>query len=425
MKFLISLLALLFSTAVFAANLSENIVSVYATFQQKSTHDNITINYLSTKKTDVDPVVFISKTPGAEPESGKIRREQGKRVDLPKIDTHFVYTIEIDSLEANTTYYFVTGDPETGYSHEMSFTTLPNDSSPIVLLQGGDMGPDSAVATVPSTALKNEPHVILIGGDIAYADGKEDKFNRWVQWFSHMNEVMLNEKNQLTPLILAIGNHETNSIFGSGKAKAPYFFGFFQQGGKSYFSRKLGADNLLLVLDTGHTAAPGGKQKRWLEAELESELNTPNKLAMYHIPLYPAHRKFGNFPSTLMRSSWRRVFDKYNLAVAFENHDHVYKRTHMLKDNKVVDSGGTVFVGDGCWGRKIRSIEDRWYIHASVSANHVWTAILEQDRISLQASADKNYIFDEFYIDMKQKKVVETLWYLRGLPRPVQDIINH
>jgi 3',5'-cyclic AMP phosphodiesterase CpdA len=422
----ILILAILFSVGSLKAEvITDDIVSVYATFQQKSTHDNITINYLGRRKSDIPPVVYVSKTPGIEHQHKGIRHDLGRRIDLPKIDHLHVYSTEINYLEANTKYYFIAGDKENGFTPEMSFQTLPDDDRPIVLLQGGDMGPDSAVSRIPKTALQNEPDVILIGGDIAYADGKASQFNRWMQWFKHMNEVMIDDNLQLIPLIVALGNHETQPLKLGLKSKVPYYFNLFPQNGMtSYFSRRLGTENILLVLDTGHAYAPNGKQRKWLKSELEAERDTPNKLAMYHIPMYPGHRDYRSLPSQFMRTSWLETFDKYGITLAFENHDHVYKRTHMLKDNKVVDSGGTVYVGDGCWGRSTRSVDNRWYLHASTSTMHVWSAILESDRVSLQASSDE-MIYDEFYINMPERRVVETLWYLRGLPRPIQELLGN
>ena len=417
---------LFFCQTIFAERVSENIVSVYATFQKKSTHDNITINYIGTQKSETAPVLYVSKTPGIDPDHIDTRHEEGIRIDLPKVDSAFVYTTEIDNLEPATKYYFVTGDELNGYSPEMSFKTLPIDDRPIVLLQGGDMGSDSDISIVPQTALLNKPDAILIGGDIAYVDGEADKFYRWLSWFQFMNEVMVDEKLHLTPMIVAIGNHETKGIFGSKKSKVPYYYRLFpQNGNRAYFSRKPGANNILIVLDTVHGDNPGGSQKSWMKKELKAEIETPNKLALYHIPLYPGHRSFNTFPSQLMRNTWRKYFDRYGLAVAFENHDHVYKRTFMLKDNEIVDSNGTVYVGDGCWGRKTRTTEERWYLKASLPGQHVWSAILENDRISLQATGKDGYLFDEFHIDMTgDRVVVETEWFLRGMPREAQELLS-
>lgn len=72
----------------------------------------------------------------------------------------------------------------------------------------------------------------------------------------------------------------------------------------------------------------------WLEDKL-SVNNRPNKLAVYHVPLYPSFRPYDTALSAEMREKWGPVFDKYSLTVALENHDHDYKRTKPLKNGEV------------------------------------------------------------------------------------------
>jgi hypothetical protein len=50
-----------------------------------------------------------------------------------------------------------------------------------------------------------------------------------------------------------------------------------------------------------------------------------------------------------------------NLTVSFENHDHAYKRTRVLRANQAA-TNGTVYIGDGCWGRTPRAAAPDYYI---------------------------------------------------------------
>ena len=74
-----------------------------------------------------------------------------------------------------------------------------------------------------------------------------------------------------------------------------------------------------------------------------------SSFAAYHVPIYPSHRAYGLSDSTLVRAAWLPLFDAYDLTAAFENHDHMHKRTKRLRNN-VPDPDGTLYLGDGCLG---------------------------------------------------------------------------
>lgn len=76
-------------------------------------------------------------------------------------------------------------------------------------------------------------------------------------------------------------------------------------------------------------------------------------MALYHVPAYPSVRYFRRPISSALRRHWIPLFDQYGLHVAFENHEHAYKRTFPLTDGSV-NPKGVVYIGDGAWGVKAR-----------------------------------------------------------------------
>lgn len=88
------------------------------------------------------------------------------------------------------------------------------------------------------------------------------------------------------------------------------------------------------------------------------------------------------------------------LSSAFENHDHVYKRTHVLKNNEI-SATGTVYMGDGAWGviPHNPSSEDRWYL-AQTHGNTNYYMTVSLNALWLQGNAkDANGVcFDEVLV---------------------------
>ena len=108
-------------------------------------------------------------------------------------------------------------------------------------------------------------------------------------------------------------------------------------------------------------------------------------IAVNHVPAYPSHRKFegdGDKEGTgeLNRKHWVPLFERHNVNVVLEHHDHTFKRTHPLKDGRV-NANGIVYLGDGSWG-KIRAPEspaERPYLAASSKSYHLTLHRLEGD----------------------------------------------
>lgn len=96
------------------------------------------------------------------------------------------------------------------------------------------------------------------------------------------------------------------------------------------------------------------------------------------------------------REHWQPLFDTYGLTAAFENHDHVLKRTFPIRGSRV-DPQGTIYLGDGAFGRGPRVVDGprqthlhrRWYLDRLESQGHVWRVDIEADSV-LFAAIDRD-----------------------------------
>lgn len=309
-----------------------------------------------------------------------------------------VHTANLTGLQPNTTYYFVAGNRKAGYSEERSFRTVPNDGSPIRFITGGDMGVTKAAIRLMEEAAKLDPLFGVIGGDIAYANGEFYAYRTWDAWLRNWENNMIAPDGRMIPVVAAIGNHETNDIESPDPATmAPFFYAYFgQQAGRTYFDMKFGPNLAILALDSGHVVAHAD-QTDWLAQTLEKHKDVPYRYTVYHVPLYPSHRDFEGGYSVLGRTHWAPIFDQYKLTGSFENHDHVLKRTHPIRANKV-DPAGTVYFGDGSFGRDPRTVDDvrRWYEVIAKSVFHFWVVDVESDGVAYQAIDETGAVLDTF-----------------------------
>jgi hypothetical protein len=210
---------------------------------------------------------------------------------------------------------------------------------------------------------------------------------------------MVTSDGRMVPIVTAIGNHETNRYESDNlELRAPWYIGLFgRQGDNVYYTRQIGDLAAFIILDSGHLVPHDGAQTEWLKTQLENYKDIKYKFAVYHVPLYPTHRPFDGAGSVLGRTHWGPLFDQYGLTVAFENHDHVFKRTKPLKGNQIAE-GGTVYVGDGCFGRGPRTIDPqpRWYNEKEKSFAHFWLVDVSPSGLQFKAIDDKGTTIDQF-----------------------------
>lgn len=377
----------------------EDVHSIYLTWDNVDTSSTMVVNILTLEKPKNPTLLFGTAVQVMNGVSTKTDPTETRAISGTPI---FVTRFSLKNLSPDTTYFFNYKDETHLTPKEQSFKTLPASQKPVEFVQGGDMSASNEVEKVAAQAITNDTMALLIGGDVAYADGKVSKYNLWLKWFTIMNRTMKTPEGRLIPLIVSVGNHEVNSKSGTNLfERAPFFMNLFFQDGKSYFKRELAPHTTVFSLDSGHLSSHSGAQRDWLEAEL-ANTTTENKFAQYHVPMYPTFRSYDGSLNAAARKHWLPLFDKYELTAGFENHDHTLKRTHMLRGNAKVNSGGTVYVGDGCWGVGTRPSDKRWYHAVSESKRHTWRVTASKDVVEFTAIGRMGEVLDQFSIEKRQ-----------------------
>lgn len=323
--------------------------------------------------------------------------QKARTIKFPGLK-RWIHFAKLSSLEPGGTYYFRAGAPKVGFSSERKFRTLASGSEKVRFVVGGDMWIEKATFALMRQAASQSPQFAMVGGDIAYADGRLTHVNFWDKWFDEWDKNMVTPSGYMIPMVLAIGNHESLNGFGDSPDAAPFYYNFFKQDKRSYFSRKFGSDIIVYVLDSGHTNPQGGAQARWLAQEMERTKGIKNRFALYHVPCFPSYPGAFSGPySAGGRKHWVPLFDKFRLKAAFENHYHTFKRTKPLRNNRV-DPKGTVYLGDGCWGRPPRKVKARkdWYDEKLASRQHVWLVDVEGESARYRALDPHGRVFDSY-----------------------------
>jgi hypothetical protein len=292
---------------------------------------------------------------------------------------------QIDGLRPGTTYELkLAGAPI--YKYRTMPATLVR---PLRFATGGDTQAEEArFGPMNRVAAARDVDFVLFGGDLAYSNGDPRLVEREQAWYETITRTLVTREGRLIPVIAAIGNHEVFSDRDTTAATAemiratgvklgdsPYYRALHAHArGRQYSVVDVGNYLSLVLLNSAHTAPVSGEQTEWLRTVLAERARVPNVFPVYHVPGYPSVRSFDGSTSKQIREHWAPLFERFGVQVAFENHDHAYKRTYPIKAGRR-DSAGVVYIGDGSWGAGPREIgrdhtEPAWYLEKSQSVNH-------------------------------------------------------
>jgi hypothetical protein len=174
---------------------------------QGDTSTTMTVNYHTDENARTSEVLY--DTESREGGSGDYAYRAGGTIhQIEGLSDRLVHVVELTGLEPGKPYYFVAGDSQNGYTTEGKFRTISNDGSPVRFVSGGDMGIGDRVDRLLVQAAAQAPDFAMIGGDIAYVNGKVGDSGKWDIWLRSWANLMVTPEGFMIPVALAVGNHE-------------------------------------------------------------------------------------------------------------------------------------------------------------------------------------------------------------------------
>lgn len=372
--------------------------------------------YLTWNQDPTTSMVVDWHSDGKQPQQLNIRRKGTENWSQMESDVlpfpfseRVVHRVSLLNLRPDTAYEIrFPGSDEVYY-----FTTMPsnlNEKSLKIAVGGDAMHRKEWFEKTNRVVAFFEPDFVIIGGDMAYENGLADNIQRVYDWFEGYSNTLITADKRILPCLVAIGNHEVvGGYYGRNpgyeqnnsfrKRIAPYFYGLFAFPGQPGYNVLDFGDYLsLIILDTEHSNPIPGVQTQWLAKTLEERSHVLHRIPVYHVPGFPSVRKYEDITQTLVREHWVPLFEKNGVRIAFENHDHAYKRTYPIR-NLQRDQSGVVYVGDGSWGvaeRQIHDVENTWYLKKAQSVKAFTLLTLEGQQFSLISVDENGRIIDSY-----------------------------
>ena len=272
------------------------------------------------------------------------------------------------------------------------FRTTPNAPAPFRILAFGDSGDGRRwQRRLAAQMTRFKPDLILHTGDLVYSDGEASKYPKH---FSRPYAALL----KTAPFYPCLGNHDIRSDDGqpmldhfllpeNGPDGIPperhYWFDY--------------ADTRIIAIDSN--ATPGELNQHiapWLDRVL-SESTRQRSIVFCHEPLFTSSR----YPPTeRLRRTLVPVLEKHNVDLVLQGHNHLYERSHPIRDGEPTRDGkGTIYVTTGAGGARLYEARSNRppEIAAQYDAGHSFTLIdVAGDHLSIKQIDRQGNIVDEY-----------------------------
>jgi len=290
------------------------------------------------------------------------------------------YKAVMNNLKPETTYYYVVGSDEGGWSSVFSFKTQPAQNEPFTIIMYGDQGVHNSGTTmdrVKDIVSAKQVDWIYHVGDISYADDYLGNIYNYVldEWFGEMETV-----TSTVPYMVCPGNHEYScehlECLSYSKNFTAYNHRFRMPGNESgsntnmFFSFDYSFVHFVSIsTETDYPNCPFppqfGDQLTWLRADLQKANSNRDQVpwivVIGHRPMYSsgASQEIDGVPtpgsSLEVQQAFEEIFFENKVDIYVAGHVHSYERVYPTYQSKPVATNydspqATVYLINGAGG---------------------------------------------------------------------------
>jgi hypothetical protein len=281
----------------------------------------------------------------------------------------------------------------------------------------GDQGVTSAAAAISALIAGIDPAFHLVAGDLCYANGTGTGLvvdladfdpAEWQAWFSQNQASMAR-----IPWMPAVGNHDMEPGLGlrgydghAARLALPHGFNevvySFRRGNVAIIALDANDISEEIPSNAGYTL---GGQTAWLDQQLAAARQDPAVdfiVAYFHHCAYCTMDSHGSDGG--VRARWVPLFDRHQVDLVINGHNHGYERTHPIQGNAPTTEApagatvrpadhGTTYVCAGGGGRSPNEFVDQAFISHGPAAHELGIdAELEDSPWSAVRAANNSFL---------------------------------
>jgi predicted phosphodiesterase len=303
--------------------------------------------------------------------------------------------VPLTNLEPGTKYFYrvvcTDADGKKLEGKPLTFQTVtgPTDAYSFTVIGDTQRNP-TVTARIAKLMWERRPNFVVHCGDVV-DDGKSK-----MQW----TEDLFKSCNDLfgrVPMYPCIGNHEKNH--------ENYYKYFSLPKPEYYYSFKYGnAEFFVLDTNTRRDLTEKGEQYQWLDKALAAS-EAKWKFCYHHHPPYSSDDDdYGNSWKGATTSGDTRVrnfvklYEKHKVDVVFSGHIHLYERTWPIRENKVDEKNGVVYVTSGGGGAPLENFAPTpaFFKQEGRVDYHFCYVTVHQGTFNFKAFDQEGRLFDQF-----------------------------
>jgi Calcineurin-like phosphoesterase/Purple acid Phosphatase, N-terminal domain len=312
------------------------------------------------------------------------------------IPDYYQHEATLTSLAASTTYEYdlrVRGEDATPNVTDRFKTAPLTATGTVRFVAFGDSGAGTTAQTQIATRINGDTFDFAIHtGDVAYSSGTYAEFDsRFFPYYA----AWLRAKS----IFPAIGNHD--NVSGSATPYRQLFVlprdgasSTFPNNAERFYSVDYGPLHLI-ALDTEaafQDSARRAEQLAWLEADLQASQSRPWRVVFFHRPPFSAGGEHGS--DLAVRQVFVPLFERYNVELVLNGHEHDYERTIPWKQGTDPSSRPVVYIVTGGGGAELYPAARAAWTAYSASVHHYLRASATGTQITIEAVGIDGVVFD-------------------------------
>ncbi len=313
------------------------------------------------------------------------------------------HSVHFTGLKPNTLYAYRVGDKNL-WSEWSHFRTAAAEDEPFSFIYFGDAQNDlkSKWSRTIRQAYSHMPQAdfMMHAGDLINIPHKD---HEWGEWFYAGGWIY-----QTMPSIMTPGNHEYHAASPTERVLSRHWkptFTLPENGPEGleettyYFDYQ---GTRFISINTPaflYNKQDSAKQVVWLEKIL-AENDQKWTIVTMHFPIYsPAFER----DNPGLRSALKPLFDKYNVDLVLQGHDHTYARggNNLPIGARVLDSTGPVYVVSVSGPKMYISGLTDWIDRAAMETQLYQLVHVSPDSITYEAFTTIGELYDKFQIVKK------------------------
>lgn len=310
------------------------------------------------------------------------------------------HSVCFTNLKPKTKYLYRVGDG-TNYSEWFQFKTAAKFNAPFSFLYFGDA--QNNVKSMWSRCIRQgystmpDIDFIIHAGDLINRAQRDEE---WGEWFYAGGWIYGMRSNIACP-----GNHEYYSENMSRKL-SPHWqasFTFPQNGPESlretvYYTDYQGMRIISLNTMAIYTDSSQLKiQTEWLENVLKNNSNKWTVVTQHH-PIYSTAAKRDN---AIIRDAFQPLFEKYNVDLVLQGHDHTYGRGHSTDLRDTRRDLGPVYVVSVSGPKMYLLNFDDWMERGASNTQLYQLIKVNGNRLEYEAYTATGKLYDKFILKKK------------------------